>query len=185
MVKNSVKKIFKNYFKISEIVDESLIYKCTKCGNYNALIKGDVATPCENCQAKGTISKWKKTKQRLFIVTKNINREFEKQKTWVDKMADYITAFCGNMWFVYVHTIWFGWWLWYNLYYPDTFDPFPFGLLTLIVSLEAIYLATFILISQNRQSERAEIRAEMDYRINLETEKDVKEILHILRNRTT
>lgn len=167
--------------KPGDKIKDSLIYKCTKCGNLNAMLAGDKASKCEVCVSNNRKNEWKKTKQRLFIVTKNINKEFEKQKNWVDKTADAITEFCGNMWFVYFHALWFGGWLWYNLTQPKPFDPFPFGLLTLIVSLEAIFLSTFILISQNLQAEKGELRAEMDYHINLETEKDVKEILHILR----
>src|SRR5438477_7782342 len=70
--------------------------------------------------------------------------------TLQDRLADGLTRFSGNMWFVYVHVTWFGWWILQNEGWIGhwVFDPFPFGLLTLIVSLEAIFLATFVLISQ-------------------------------------
>lgn len=77
------------------------------------------------------------------------------QPSLQDRVADAITRASGSMWFVYLHVAWFGVWLVWNLSARFThFDPFPFGLLTMIVSLEAIFLATFIMISQNRAEER-------------------------------
>ena len=61
-----------------------------------------------------------------------------------NRIADQITAFSGSMWFVYIHIIWFGCWIGFAV------EGFPYGLLTMIVSLEAIFLATFVMISQNR-----------------------------------
>ena len=84
--------------------------------------------------------------------------------TLQDRLADSLTRFSGNMWFVYVHVAWFGWWIAQNEGWVGhwRFDPFPFGLLTLIVSLEAIFLATFVLISQNRAAIVADMRADLD-----------------------
>lgn len=72
------------------------------------------------------------------------------------KLADLITSFSGSMPFVYLHVVWFGLWVAVNhgMFRPgiQPFDSFPYGLLTMIVSLEAIFLSTFIMISQNRQA---------------------------------
>ncbi|HYI65455.1 MAG TPA: DUF1003 domain-containing protein [Candidatus Limnocylindrales bacterium] len=68
------------------------------------------------------------------------------------RLADAITAFSGSMRFVALHVVWFSAWILLNLLVP--FDPFPFGLLTMLVSLEAIFLSTFVLISQNRHDQR-------------------------------
>lgn len=87
-----------------------------------------------------------------------------------DQTADRITTFAGSMRFVYVHAIWFSAWVLGNLGLAGLgfhFDRFPFGLLTMIVSLEAIFLATFVMISQNRQAARSEFRAELDFENNL------------------
>jgi uncharacterized membrane protein len=84
-----------------------------------------------------------------------------------------MTAFSGSMAFVYLHAAWFAAWLLLNLGVfgaAAVFDPFPFGLLTLIVSLEAIFLSTFVLISQNRQAGRADVRSELDYETNVRSE---------------
>jgi uncharacterized membrane protein len=86
-----------------------------------------------------------------------------------DRAADQITAFSGSMGFVYIHVIWFAVWCIGNLVWWR-FDPFPFGLLTLIVSLEAIFLSTFVLLSQNRESARSDMRAETDFETNVLSE---------------
>jgi uncharacterized membrane protein len=90
-----------------------------------------------------------------------------------DRFADGITTFAGSMRFVYLHTAWFAVWVLLNigaLSASLVFDKFPFGLLTMIVSLEAIFLSTFVMISQNRQSQRADIRSQLDYETNLRAE---------------
>src|SRR5688572_23813962 len=78
------------------------------------------------------------------------------------RLADLITTFAGSMPFVTLHVAWFAAWIAINLVAP-AFDPFPFGLLTMIVSLEAIFLSTFVLISQNRIEERQQAVAEHHY----------------------
>ena len=90
-----------------------------------------------------------------------------------DRVADKITNFAGSLTFVYIHSVWFGVWIVLNigaLGAALTFDKFPFGLLTMIVSLEAIFLSTFVMVSQNRQAERSDIRAELDFETNLRAE---------------
>ena len=78
------------------------------------------------------------------------------------RLADAITAFSGSMRFVALHVVWFGAWILLNLLLP--FDPFPFGLLTMLVSLEAIFLSTFVLISQNRHDQRDHLVVDHHYR---------------------
>jgi uncharacterized membrane protein len=90
-----------------------------------------------------------------------------------DRVADAVTAFAGSLSFVYIHAIWFGAWVALNvglLGAAAKFDKFPFGLLTMVVSLEAIFLATFVMVSQNRQAARADIRSDLDFENNLRSE---------------
>ena len=87
--------------------------------------------------------------------------------------ADGITKFAGSMRFVYIHSVWFGLWIAINVGLAGLnreFDKFPFGLLTMVVSLEAIFLATFVMISQNRQAARSDIRSRLDFENNLRSE---------------
>ena len=99
-----------------------------------------------------------------------------------DRLADTITIFSGHMVFVYVHIVWFGLWFLLNKgrFGMPPFDPFPYGLLTMVVSLEAIFLATFVLISQNRLSAEAEYRADLDLHIGLLTEHELTRVLQML-----
>ena len=90
-----------------------------------------------------------------------------------DHTADSITSFAGSMRFVYIHIIWFGVWIALNvglIKVDHEFDKFPFGLLTMIVSLEAIFLSTFVMISQNRQAARSDLRSELDFENNIRGE---------------
>ncbi|WP_327320358.1 DUF1003 domain-containing protein [Streptomyces sp. NBC_01235] len=90
-----------------------------------------------------------------------------------DRVADAITSFAGTMRFVYLHALWFAVWIALNeglLGKAGIFDPYPYGLLTMIVSLEAIFLSTFVMISQNRQAVRENVRADLDFETNLRSE---------------
>jgi uncharacterized membrane protein len=116
-------------------------------------------------------------------VPKNANEELKKLKNLGDKIADELTRFAGSMTFVYVHTLWFGLWIVVNLGALGlalAFDKYPFGLLTLIVSLEAIFLSTFVMISQNRQAKAAEVRSELDYEPNVKAEQEIELIMTAL-----
>jgi len=98
------------------------------------------------------------------------------------RIADAITSFSGRMIFAYVHIVWFGIWILLNTgrFGVRVFDPFPYGLLTMVVSLEAIFLTTFVLISQNRLSEETERRADLDLHIGLLTEHELTRVLQML-----
>jgi uncharacterized membrane protein len=126
--------------------------------------------------------------EMLGVIDRNITtmvelrREEQRSKSGQDKAADLLTAFSGNMVFVYLHVIWFAFWIAANLgWLPiKPFDPFPFGLLTLIVSLEAIFLSTFVLISQNRAGEVADKRADLDLQIDLLAEHKITHLISIV-----
>ena len=95
------------------------------------------------------------------------------------KIAEMITDFSGSMTFIYVHTVWFAFWIlagngYFKPFIP-AFDPFPYGLLTMIVSLEAIYLATFIMITQNRMEIAEELEDIVEEREQKEIEKEQEE----------
>src|SRR5262245_50378518 len=75
-----------------------------------------------------------------------------------NRIADRITAFSGSMAFVYIHILWFGCWIGFGV------EKYPFGLLTMIVSLEAIFLSTFVMISQNRADAKRQVIADQEWR---------------------
>lgn len=98
-----------------------------------------------------------------------------------DRFADLATAFSGSVLFVALHAAWFAGWIAVNTL-PGLrhFDAFPFGLLTLVVSLEAIFLSTFVLISQNRQALAADRRAKVDLQVNVIAEQEVTKLLQLV-----
>ncbi len=104
------------------------------------------------------------------------------RRTVTDYVVDSITAFCGSLTFIWVHLLWFSLWVAYNLHFgAASFDPYPFPFLIFIVSLEAIFLSTFILISQNRELKLIERRSQLDLHINLLTEQENTKMLMMLQ----
>jgi CRP/FNR family cyclic AMP-dependent transcriptional regulator len=113
-------------------------------------------------------------------VSRNANEEIQENLGTLQKIADLLAWFSGSMPFLLIHTLWFIAWISLNTIIlpknPDGtrgFDPFPFGLLTMIVSLEAIFLACFVLISQNRQAEKDKVRSDIEYEVNIKAELEV------------
>lgn len=105
-----------------------------------------------------------------------------RRRTSADRIADGIAGFVGSVTFVLVHLVWFGLWVVTNtglLPIVSVFDPYPFQLLAMLVSLEGVLLATFVLIKQNRMSELSDRRAHMDLQINLLTEREVTRLLQV------
>ncbi|MFG2958426.1 DUF1003 domain-containing protein [Streptomyces sp. NPDC048291] len=110
---------------------------------------------------------------RIGLRARHERLVFARVRTSQDRFADAITAFAGTMGFVYVHAVWFAVWIALNLRLfgaAAVFDPYPFGLLTMIVSLEAIFLSTFVMVSPNRQAARDNVRADLDFETNLRAE---------------
>jgi len=101
-----------------------------------------------------------------------------------DRIADAVAAFSGSMTFVVLHIVIYTFWILINLKYIPfipAFDPYPFMLLSMVVSLEAIFLSTFVLMKQNRMSKRADSRGHLDLQINLLAEKEMTMVLQMLR----
>ena len=86
-----------------------------------------------------------------------VKHEAERANSLQSRIADVITGFAGSMSFVYVHMVWFAFWVLLPV------EKYPFGLLTMIVSLEAIFLSTFVMISQNRADARRQVFADNQY----------------------
>ncbi len=106
-------------------------------------------------------------------VARNANEEIEEQQTFVERLADWIAAFSGSMSFLFLNALWFGLWIWLNVSGVWRFDPYPFGLLTMIVSLQAIFLSIFVLLAQNRQAAKDRVRDDLEYEINVKAELEV------------
>lgn len=111
------------------------------------------------------------------MATRNANEETETKSTMLERVTDAIAAFSGSLAFLALHAVWFLVWIGLNTI-PGlpAFDPFPFGLLTMCVSLEAIFLSVIVLLSQNRQSAKDRIRADVDYEVNMKAELEVSHL---------
>mgnify|MGYP001573899977 CR=1 FL=1 len=109
-------------------------------------------------------------------VSRNANEEIEDKRTLVEKSADWIAEFSGSIPFLGLHVVVFAVWIIWNgqiIPNPKAFDEYPFGLLTMVVSLEAIILSVFVLLSQNRQVAKDRIRSDIEYEVNLKAELEV------------
>ena len=120
--------------------------------------------------------------QRNIEVVRKLEEAAHQERTTSDRVARMIARFCGSMTFVWVHVIGFGGWIALNLL-PGVkhVDPFPFTFLTFLVSLEAIFLSTFILISQNQDTRISERRNHLDLQINLLSEQENTKMLMMLQ----
>ena len=100
-------------------------------------------------------------------------REHDQKRTasLQNRIADQITRFAGSMTFIYLHLVWFTLWIAFRV------EQFPFGLLTMIVSLEAIFLSTFVMISQNRADERRQVFADNQWEFVQAEERQNEELL--------
>ena len=104
----------------------------------------------------------------------------KRNRTIGEKISEGIAMFCGSMIFVWVHVAWFSLWILLNSVFQIQFDPFPYTFLTLVVSLEAIFLSTFILISQNHETQVTERRNHLDLQINMLAEQENTKMLELL-----
>lgn len=103
-------------------------------------------------------------------------------RTWIERTADRMTRIASSPWFLTLHVFWFTVWILINVgvTFIRPFDPFPFGLLTMVVSLEAIFLSIFVLMAQGRESSIAELREELTLQVNLRMEAEVTKTLQLV-----
>lgn len=133
-------------------------------------------TDCSNPQLADVI-------ERNIGIIELLKRESDLNKSAQDRIADAITNFSGSMLFLYLHAAWFGVWIPVNMgWIPHVkpFDVYPFGLLTMIVSLEAIFLSTLVMISQNRQAVQGDQQRQLDLQIDLLAEYEITRMLRLV-----
>jgi uncharacterized membrane protein len=114
---------------------------------------------------------------------KSFKAKMDLDRTLTDRFADFLTGFFGSIWFLTLNALWFMGWMLINMgFIPGipVFDPFPYGLLTMIVSLEAIFLAIIVLISQNRAAHIADLREEVDLQLNVKAEQEITRMIIML-----
>jgi uncharacterized membrane protein len=143
-------------------------------GDLDELFRLQPAAALELLSATG--SRLRQTTQMLRNAsTRNANEDIEVSRTTVVRVTDWIARFSGSLTFLFMHLAYFALWLGWNIYTPldQHFDEFPYGFLTLVVSLEMVVLSVFVLLSQNRQMERDRVRNEIEYDVNLKAEMQI------------
>ena len=110
-----------------------------------------------------------------------LERQALHDRSRLDHFTDAVTAAAGNPIFIVAHAAWFFMWIALNVTRDRPFDPYPFGLLMLIVSLEAIFLSAAVLMTQNRMQRLADKRAHLDLQVNLLAEQELTAILQMLK----
>jgi uncharacterized membrane protein len=122
--------------------------------------------------------------ERNIETVANLERRFRDERTWLDRVSDAIGGFSGSIYFVLLHVIGISIWLLINtghFFGVKKFDPFPFIFLSMIVSVEAVLLSTFVLMKQNRMSERVEQRDHLNLQIDLLAEEEITKMLQLQR----
>jgi uncharacterized membrane protein len=114
----------------------------------------------------------------------DLEHAFEMRRRLPDRVADKIGGFSGSMTFVAIHLLWFALWFLINtgvIPHLRRFDPYPFILLSMMVSVEAVLLSTFVLMKQNRMQQKTDIRDHLNLQIDLLAEREVTKALQLLR----
>jgi len=106
-------------------------------------------------------------------VARNVQDEIDDQRSLLEKLTDWIADFSGSMTFLLLNAGWFALWIYLNVSGRASFDPYPFGFLTMVVSLEAIILSILVLLAQNRQAAKDHIRDDVEYEINVKAELEI------------
>jgi CRP/FNR family cyclic AMP-dependent transcriptional regulator len=146
-------------------------------GDLEELLRSHPAAAMELLTATGR--RLRETNRLLrHTVSRNINEEVEDKRTAVMKVADWISEFSGSLPFLFIHCVLFAIWIALNTgplarTAIGGWDPFPYGFLTMCVSLEAILLSVFVLLSQNRQVARDRTRNDIEYQVNLKAELEI------------
>ena len=111
-----------------------------------------------------------------------IKAQHSAHRTWLERFVDKLNEVASSVWFLVGHAIGFAVWLLWNTGHLGLrpIDPFPFGLMTTIVSLEAIFLSIFVLMAQQRESAIAELREELGLQVNLRVEQEVTKTLQLV-----
>ncbi len=146
--------------------------------SFDNFIQGKKKTP--NVQEKTTAVRVQKNIEAIM----DLEREAAKSRSTAEHIADKVTTFAGSTPFIIIHVVWFGGWILINAgIIPGiaAFDPFPFSFLTLVVSLEAIFLTLLVLMSQNRMTKEADKRAHLDLQINMLDEQETTIILKMVQ----
>ena len=134
------------------------------------------ASSVDGHQPRGRVRRWVMPIKAPAPINPALLTHAEKRAEYAqNRIADRITTFAGSMTFVYLHVVWFGCWIGFGV------EDYPFGLLTMIVSLEAIFLSTFVMISQNRADAKRQVLADQQWKTVQEEDEQNQELLNLAK----
>lgn len=116
-------------------------------------------------------------------ILRSLKAKAKAQRGITERFADWTANFFGSIPFFIIHFIWFGGWIvinTFNIPGIPQFDPYPYGLLTMTVSLEAIFLSILVLLAQNRAGDIADLREEIDLQVDILTEQELTKLMHMV-----
>ena len=138
----------------------------------------------DDLEAPGEESSPERRKRRYVanLAFGAIKAQHAAHRTLLERAVDELNEIASSVWFLVAHVVWFAFWILWNSGAIGThaFDPYPFGFLTMVVSLEAIFLSIFVLMSQSRESAIAELREEVTLAVNLRMEEEVTKTLQLM-----
>ena len=141
---------------------------CPACGGTNS----HDAVFCANPQCHKALGDFRYVREEMAADTR-----------WHESIASRVSAFVSHPFYIVVHVVWFGLWIAVNTGFVmvgQRFDDYPFSLLGILIAIEAIFVTGFLLITQNRQTQYADRRAELDYEVNVRTYRELGEIKRLL-----
>lgn len=151
---------------VTELAQNTVI--CPQCGGSNTAD----AVFCANPECHKALGEFRYAEE-----------EIARESRVHEKIADRVAAFIGNPYFIVIHAVWFLLWIAANtglITVSRMFDVYPFGLLGILLSIEAIFITGFLLISQNRQGAHADKRSELDYEVNVRTFREIQHMKALL-----
>lgn len=116
-------------------------------------------------------------------ILRSLKAKAKAKRSLTERFADWTSNFFGSTPFFVIHFIWFGGWIVINTFHIPgitQFDPYPYGLLTMTVSLEAIFLSILVLLAQNRAGDIADLREEIDLQVDILTEQELTKLMHMV-----
>lgn len=158
-------------------LDNCIVFKLNRAALHHFILR----KPDAALDLMATMAKRIRSSEEVLLggTRQNPNLEIEQELNWVQHLANKITEFSGSLTSVLLHCVLFVGWIGVNLdVFPGlpAFDPYPFGLLTMAVSLEAIFLSVFVLLAQNLQAAKDKIRGDIEYQVNLRAELEIQQL---------
>lgn len=170
---------------IDNKTEKSMIYASSEVINQNDRVRITLCPACGGENPEDAVFCGNHQCHKALGEFKYVLEELQAKKNWIEKLADKVTNFIAKPYFIVIHILWFAIWIMANEGYLtqfSNFDEYPYGLLGIILAIEAVFITGFLLISQNHQANYSDKRAELDYEINIRSYRKLIELEKRLDN---